>query len=153
MDALTQQWTSTPTWAKVITLAAFPATGYAIARFLDEYRDWRAVGPGGLPHNVRGFLMNLLLASILAKKETKSLEVYDQPEKNANGWKHLSDEEKAKAKKSYFKTPLEQRKGKESKALHFVAPQRERKIEDLKFVDPAVQEVSSTQWRPFVRSC
>ena len=95
------------------------------------------------------------MTGALAKKETKSLGVYDQPEKNAKGWKQLSDEEKARAKKSYLKAPLEQRKGEESNALHFVVPQRERNIEDLKFVEPAVQEVSSSPSRsqPFFGSC
>jgi hypothetical protein len=145
MDALSQQWASAPSWAKLVTLAALPATGYAIARFLDEYRDWRAVGPGGLPYNVRGFIMNLLLTGIIARKETKSLGMYDQPEKYAAGWKQTSDEEKRKAKQSFLKAPLKQREGVESNALHFVAPQRERNMDDLKFVDPAIQEVRLTR--------
>lgn len=147
MDALTQQWNSAPTWAKIVTLAALPVTGYATARFFDEYRDWKAVGPGGLPRNIGGFIVTLLMAGVLAKKETKSLDMYDRPEKYSSAWKKLSEEEKARAKTSYLKAPLEQRRGKESNALHFVAPQRERNVEDLKFVDPKIQEVSPVHHR------
>lgn len=142
MDILTQQWTSAPVWIKFVTLAALPTTGYAIARFLDEYRDWRNVGPGGLPYNIRGFVMNLLLTGVLAKKETKSLEMYGQPEKYATGWKQATEDERKKAKQSFLKTPLRQREGRESNAMHFVAPQRERNIDDLKYIELELMEVS-----------
>lgn len=142
MDILTQQWNSAPTWAKLVTLSALPLTGYVLARFQDEYNSWLTVGPGGLPRDLRGFLVHLLLAGTIAKKETKSLGVYDRPEKHAKGWKQLNEEEKAREMKSYLKAPLKRREGKESNALHFVAPQRERKVDDLKFLDPTIQEVS-----------
>lgn len=147
MDALTQQWNSAPTWAKLVSLSALPLTGYALARLQDEYTSWLAVGPGGLPRDLRGFLAHLLLAGTIAKKETKSLGVYEQPEKHARGWKQLSGEEKVREMKSYLKAPLKQRRGKESNALHFVAPQRERNVDDLKFLDPAIQEVSCCLFR------
>ena len=141
MDSLTQQWTSAPVWIKFVALAALPTTGYAIGRFMDEYQDWLNVGPGGLPYNIRGFMMNLLLTGTLAKNETKSLEMYQQPEKHASGWRQATEDERRKAQQSFLKTALAHREGKESNAMHFVAPQRERNIDDLKYIDPEVMGV------------
>ena len=129
-----------PSWAKVITLAALPAAGFGAARFIDEYRAWLALGPGGLPYTVTGFLINLLMTTLIAKKDTKSLEVYDRPEKSA-GWDQSTYDEKTKAKRSYLNGNLPQRSGPESKALHWTAPQRERTVDQ--YLDPKVKEVST----------
>ena len=138
METLNKQWSSIPNWAKIITFIALPAAGFGVARFLDEYRSWFAMGPGGLPHNLRGFLTNLAMTALCAKKETKSLGVYDDAEKCAPDWKKASNEEQTKAKQSYLATSLPQRDGPESRALYFTAPQRERNSGE--YFDPKLKQ-------------
>lgn len=141
METLNEKWSSISRGAKLLSVIALPAAGYGVARFLDEYRAWLAMGPGGLPHNILGFSINILITVGFARKETKSTWMYDEPEKYATGWKEASDDEKEKAKKSFLKTSLPQRSGRESKALHFNAPQREKNIGD--YFDPTLKEVST----------
>ena len=86
-----------------------------------------------------GFTINLLMTALMAKNETKSLEVYNRPEKSA-GWDQSTDEEKTKAKRSFLNGNLHQRSAPASKALHFVAPQRERSVDQ--YLDPKLNEVS-----------
>ena len=99
-------------WTRAQALTALPATGYALARFQDEYRDWLRLGPGGLPPDIRGFIVTLLLTGVLAKSETKSLAMYDRPEKHVTDWNKATEDEKRNAKKSFMKAPLPQREGK-----------------------------------------
>ena len=141
MDYVTEQIARAPHWAKVTTLVALPAAsaGYILARFLDEYRGWLELGPGGLPFGIQGYMINLLVTSWFARNETTSLGLYSQPEKYAVGWKQASSEEKANAQKSFLKGSLPQREGPRSKSIHYCAPQREKNLDT--YHDPEIREV------------
>lgn len=139
MDSMNKQLSSIPNWAKVTAFASVPAAaGFAAARFIDGYHSWLSLGPGGLPSNIKGFLINLILTFSIAQRDTKSLDVYDRPDKTA-GWKESTDEEKSKGKQPYLEGELPPRTGPESFAVHWVAPQRELKLNQ--YSDPKVKEV------------
>ena len=141
-------FSTTPNWIKLVTFAGLPAAGFGLARFLDGYQDWLRLGPGGLPYNTTGFLVNLLLTALLAKRETKSLEVYSHPEKSP-GWDQSTNDEKTKAKRSFLNDSLPHRSAPESEALHWVAPQREWPADQ--YMDPKLKEVSLKRGN-FIRS-
>ena len=139
MDSLSL-WTRRQDWPKIATYLVLPTAGYLTARFLDGYHRWLELGAGGLPHDIRGYLVNLLLTATVAWKETKSLNFYERPEKNAAGWSKASEKEKMNARKSFLKGSLAERSGVKSKAIEFCAPQRERN--EGVWVDGEVKEVS-----------
>ena len=144
METLNEKWSSILGVAtKLLLVIVVPAVGFRIARFWNDYQAWLDMGPGGMPHNVLGFSVNLLLTGLFARKETKSLQLYDQPEKYAIGWERANEEEKTEARKSFLRTPLPQRAGPESKSLRFNAPQREKYIDE--YFDPNLTEVNKIE--------
>jgi hypothetical protein len=143
LDSLAKQWASAPIWARLATLLALPAAGAFLATLNMEYHKWMAMGPGGLPANRFGFLVNQLVTLFMAKgsKSTKDLKPYDDPLRSVKGWQNLSEREQANALKSFLSEPLRERRGQRTRALPFVIPQRERSAREYQV--PKVKEVYS----------
>lgn len=126
LNTITRRWAQTPGWAKLATLLALPLAGVFTLTSLGSYRRWKAMGPGGLPDNLIGYIVQVLMGSLLGRKDTRSLEPYDKPEKHAPGWKQASEHVRKVARTSFLSEPLPRRKGAQAHALRFTAPQRER---------------------------
>lgn len=141
LAALDTRLSQTPAWAKLVTLAALPVSGYLTANFVHAYQGWLAMGPGGLPYGFTGYLANVLLTGVFAMNETKSLGVYDKPQKHASGWKDASDDEKANVQKSFLDQALSPREGPEAKSIVYNAPQRERYAHE--YIATEIRDVSS----------
>ncbi|KAK5116081.1 hypothetical protein LTR85_009363 [Meristemomyces frigidus] len=107
------------------SIFAVPVVGYAIATYQAGYRRWMAMGPGGLPANHFGYVANNVIEAMFARKDTRDVSLYDQPEQYAAGWVEVSDKEKAMAQTSFLSGALPRRKGTQAHALRFVIPQRE----------------------------
>lgn len=99
---------------------------------MEDYRKWKAMGEGGTSHSIIGYLSQLSVDKTRAygANETIKPGFYNKPEKRATGWKKATEEQKANAKKSFFKEPLPVRPGPRARALPFVYPQRERNAAD-----------------------
>ncbi len=138
MLEVVKRWYDIPTWMKVFAFNALPIA-YVIAELYDGYIGWLALGPGGLPYNFKGYLTNLLLTAVYAKRDTTSLEPYGKPEKHAVGWQEATADEKENAQKSFFGKSLSTRAGPQSKAKSYCAPQREHNAN--RPVDPEVKKV------------
>lgn len=140
MDGVIAQWNQAPNWAKVTTFVALPAAGFITAQFVDGYRSWLNLGPGGLPYDIRGYLITLLGTALFARSDTKSLGMYEQPEKYSAQWKQASSAEKKNAGKSFLQGSLPERKGPRAAAIHYCAPQREKNADE--YIDPELAKVS-----------
>lgn len=140
--AVVRRWEATPFWAKLLSLLALPAGGAVLLQFLRRYRRWRAMGPGGPPYNIVGFLVNAVAATVFARRDTTSVKPYDDPARHANGWNAASEHERAMALQSFLSAPLPERPGAHARALEFVVPQRERLANEHQL--PAVKEVMSS---------
>ena len=137
---LLDNWKRARPQTAIITSSALIASValYWLAR---DYQRWKAMGPGGAPANLRGYLWVLGLEAALAKRDTLSLDVYDHPEKTTPGWKEASPAERAAATEtSFLKERLPQRKGPRARAKRFVIPQREKNPDEV-MVD-GLREVS-----------
>ena len=141
MDAIATRWSQAPNWAKLTALMALPTAGFLSARAMDDYRRWLNLGPGGLPHDIRGYLITMLITALLARSDTKSLDMYDRPEKFSSGWKQASSEEKANAQKSFLNSCLPERNGPRAAAIQYCAPQREKNADE--YIDPDLAKVSN----------
>ena len=139
MDTLSKQWAQRPDLTKYATLLALPAAGYLAARILDDYNGWFDLGPGGLPYNIKGYLLNLFVTARYARA-TDTVDVYERPEKHVTSWNEASEQEKANANTSFLSEALPQRAEPRARALHYSIPQRERNFGE--YVDPAVKKVS-----------
>lgn len=140
MDAIITRWTQAPNWAKITTFIALPTAGFVTARFVDEYQEWLKLGPGGLPYGITGYLANVMITALLARSDTKSIDVYDRPEKFSSDWKMATAEEKTIARKSFLNSSLSERKGARASAFHYCAPQREKNADE--YIDPELARVS-----------
>lgn len=98
------------------------------------------MGPGGPPHNAGGYLINVVAETFLARRDTRGLKVYDEPDRYVSGWNKASDRERAMAQKSFLSEPLPRRRGTQAHALRYVVPQRERFASEYQV--PKVKEVS-----------
>ncbi|KAI5857358.1 hypothetical protein GGS23DRAFT_587733 [Durotheca rogersii] len=108
--------------------------------FMEGFRQWKAMGQGGSPLNMRGYLSSLSAEKAMAfgADETIKPGFYDNPEKRATGWSRATEEQKANTRKSFLKEPLPVRPGPRARAKRFVYPQRERNADVPQ--DPAVKE-------------
>lgn len=93
---------------------------------VEEYQQWRAVGPGGAPFDWNGFMLCKKAEITQARDDTTNLALYDSPEQYAKGWKEATEAQRRAAQTSFLKQPLPERPGPRSRAKHFVFPQRER---------------------------
>lgn len=135
-------WTPTDI-ALTVAFFVIPCAILSVIPFVNDYHRWRAIGPGGLPYNPGGYIINLITTLLFAKTDTKSLEIYKNPARYAVGWKKASDDEKAKAQITYVDSPMPWRSGPQAKALGYNAPQRERNANDAnESVDLKVKVVS-----------
>ncbi|EMC96783.1 hypothetical protein BAUCODRAFT_489853 [Baudoinia panamericana UAMH 10762] len=123
---LIQQWTSTSIWTKAASILAFPLGYYFYLDIKSRYHYWLSLGPGGLPNDFRGYMIQGFLHYV-STLDTKSVECYDRPERYVKGWKQASESRRAGLMKSYFKEPVPRRRGRKGRAMDFVAPQREFK--------------------------
>ncbi|WPH03411.1 Hypothetical protein R9X50_00629100 [Acrodontium crateriforme] len=133
------QWTHTPSWIKLVTLTAVITSGAVTVRFRDNYKQWKAMGPGGLPYDIRGYAIHLLAkAFVVAKEDTWDITPYDHPEKYLVAWKDASTKDKSNATKSFLSNPLPRRKGPQARALPFVVPHREKNENERR--DPEIEK-------------
>ena len=86
---------------------------------LDDYRGWLDLGAGGLPYNFWGWLLQWAIKLTLAKRDTISLECYDEPLKI-----DLTESEKLRNTSKHL-APLPQRPGGRPKVAHWVIPHRQ----------------------------
>ncbi|KAF7197225.1 hypothetical protein HII31_01650 [Pseudocercospora fuligena] len=93
---------------------------------LNEYKQWKAMGAGGVSHDWTGFMLCKGVETTIARSDTTNVEIYKSPEINAPGWKEATESQKQAAQKSFSKEPLPEREGPRVRALKFVFPQRER---------------------------
>ena len=100
--------------------------GVVVGYHVPNYQRWRAVGPGGVPHDLRGYLINLMLTPF--SLDTKRLDFYDQPEWYAAGWSKATDQEKVAAQTSLLDKELPEREGPHPNAIPFLLPQRQRTV-------------------------
>lgn len=139
MQSLISQFSRAPNWIKILILTALPPAGYFSARVVDDYKGWLALGPGGLPYSLRGYLLNVLITAGAARKDTKSLGMYDRPEKYSIGWKQSSDDERARGRVSFLREPLPSRSGRAVRALPYTVPHRQKNLDHDD--DPELKEV------------
>lgn len=140
MESIAAQWNQAPNWAKTTTFIALPAAGFVTARFIDGYQAWLNLGPGGLPYNVTGYLLTLLGTALFARSDTKSLGMYERPEKYMASWKQASSAEKKNVEKTFLQGSLPEREGPRAAAIHYAAPQREKNADE--YIDPDLAKVS-----------
>ena len=93
---------------------------------LEEYRQWRALGAGGIAFDWNGFMFCKNAAATIARNDTTSLALYDSPELYAKGWKEATEAQRKAAQTSFLKERLPEREGPRAKAKPFVFPQREK---------------------------
>lgn len=97
-----------------------------ITLFLNSYRKWKAMGPGGLPYSMKGYLLNLYVTLSMAYSDTKTIAVYERPGDFSSQWLQASEAERSESQKVFLKTPLQHRVGPPTRALPFAIPQREK---------------------------
>lgn len=109
---------------------------------MEGYKAWKAMGEGGTSHSWAGYMSQVSAEKTMAfgADDTIKPGFYDKPEKLATGWRRATEEQRANARKSFFKEPLPVRPGPRARAKPFVYPQRERNAADPQ--DPAVKKVS-----------
>jgi hypothetical protein len=109
---------------------AVPPFYFAFSWMVNDYRGWRNLGPGGLPYNICGWLLQWMIRLIFAKNDTKGLSCYDQPNKTP-----LPEDEEAKNQRNYVGT-LPHRSGPNARAAPWVIPQRQLNFQpDLAVVE------------------
>ena len=139
---ISAQWNRIPRWAMTTTvLLAAPLSAFYTLTFVNDFHAWKAMGAGGIPHNLKGFLINTYLAVFHANGNTIDMKPYQRPETYAPGYQEASEDERKEAQKSFFSQPLNKRNGQRTRALKFVVPQRQRSAHY--YQNPKVQEVSA----------
>ncbi|KXT02517.1 hypothetical protein AC578_4170 [Pseudocercospora eumusae] len=93
---------------------------------LNEYKQWKAMGAGGVSFDWTGFMFCKSVEKTIARSDTTNIELYNSPERYASGWKEATEAQKKAAQRSFLKEPLPERDGPRVRALKFVLPQRER---------------------------
>lgn len=91
------------------TLASIPLLAYIIP----SYRAYIALGPGGIPHNFLGFMLQSLALPFAHRDPTDTNILRSATADHAN------------ARKSYLTSPLPQREGDRPVVPGFAAPQRQ----------------------------
>ncbi|KAI1401745.1 hypothetical protein F4819DRAFT_486297 [Hypoxylon fuscum] len=107
---------------------------------MEGYKAWKAMGEGGTSHTWAGYMSQLSAEKTMAFPADDTIKpgFYDKPEKRATGWKRATEEQRANARKSFFKESLPVRQGPRARAKPFVYPQRERNAADPQ--DPEVKK-------------
>lgn len=67
----------------LLAAASLPLLYHIFALIRQDYRGWMALGPGGLPYNVRGWLINSALRPL--GRETKGTDCYDSEKLRSMG--------------------------------------------------------------------
>ncbi|KAK5175024.1 uncharacterized protein LTR77_000160 [Saxophila tyrrhenica] len=117
-------WSEIPLYMKILAVNALPIA-YVTAELVDGYNNWHALGQGGLPHNFLGYLINLVITVVFAKRDTKGTECYRKPERYAMGWGEAGKEERERVTKGWGLGKVGRRGGEAGEAKWYVAPQRE----------------------------
>jgi len=140
---VTNHWRAVPPRVRYasLLLTLVPATGFLLTHLLHDYHAWKSLGPGGLPHDFWGYILNNLLAIYAGRRgrDTINTTPYDNPARFCPGWKDADEEERKGALRRFLRGKLERRKGLRTRAQKFAAPQRERGAGEWKV--PAVKEV------------
>lgn len=102
---------------------------FASPELANEYRQWKAMGAGGVSFDWGGFMLCKSIEKTMARSDTTDLSLYDDPDRYVDGWNEATDSQRAAARKSFLKNPLPEREGPRVRALKFVLPQRERRAD------------------------
>lgn len=97
----------------------FITTAGMLIAAIRDYRGWLALGAGGLPYNLFGWVVQWYCKLRMAR-ETMNLECYTKPLPES-----ISDKEKARNDASYLTASLPTRQGQRRRAAHWVIPQRQ----------------------------
>lgn len=118
---------------------------------IEDYKKWRAMGEGGTPPNLAGYLSCISAEKTMAFKDTISPDIYRRPEKYATGWLKATPSQKAASQRSFLKEPLPEREGPRSRAKRYVYHQREKNAAE--YLEPEIQEVRRTALQPSSDHC
>jgi hypothetical protein len=99
-------------------ISALTLLGWGTVSMRSNYVDWKAMGPGGAPNNILGWIMQHALDLSLGQDTTR-LDYYEKP---LDG---ISEEAKELVQRRFLED-LPQRKGPAVKALPFCLPQRQK---------------------------
>ncbi|KAI5370766.1 hypothetical protein Slin15195_G016380 [Septoria linicola] len=97
----------------------------ASPELLEEYKQWKALGAGGIAFDWYGFMFCKNAAATIARNDTTNLTLYESPELYAKGWKEATPAQREAARTSFVGN-LPERVGPRVRAKPFVFPQRER---------------------------
>ncbi len=99
-------------WTVALTLGVAPILSYAIT----SYRGFMALGPGGIPHNVFGWMVQGIF-QLIARHDVRSAEPMTKP--------HVAAQFTPHGDKTFFDTPLPERVGERPDVPGYVVPQRQ----------------------------
>lgn len=91
---LVAQWTATPQWLRLTSILTISTLSLLTANLIYGYRRWKAMGAGGLPFNLKGYLMNVMIETLYARRDTTSLGVYERPERFYVKWEEVGEGER-----------------------------------------------------------
>ncbi|KAK4508604.1 hypothetical protein PRZ48_002343 [Zasmidium cellare] len=158
------RWSALPSNLRLLTTLSFTTLALLAARFWTNYRRWKALGAGGLPYNLKGYLMNLFVEWKFAEGDTVGLGVYERPEGRFEKWVEAGEGERSAVKNGRFlKDGLRERGGVRARAKTFVIPQREKSVGEVDAGDEKIRETylhafdalhetnsNTTEWRTSV---
>lgn len=98
----------------------------ASPELLEEYKQWLALGEGGISYNWEGFMICKHFEKTMARDDTTDPSLYDSPEVHAPGWDEATEPQRTAAQTSYLSRPLPERESPRARAKPFIFPQRER---------------------------
>lgn len=78
--SLQHYWTATPSYLRNTAILSLSTLSLLTISFLGGYRRWLALGAGGLPYNLKGYVMNLVVEWRFAEGDTVGLGVYEGKE-------------------------------------------------------------------------
>ncbi|OTB02668.1 hypothetical protein M426DRAFT_24455 [Hypoxylon sp. CI-4A] len=113
-------------------MSSTSSSSHQDADMMEGYKQWKAMGEGGTSHSWAGYMSQLSAEKTMAFPADDTIKpgFYNEPEKLATGWRKATEEQRANARRSFFKEPLPVRQGPRARAKPFVYPQRERNAAD-----------------------
>lgn len=76
-QSVQRHWLTTPPYLRNTAILSLSTLSILAVGFIDGYRRWLALGAGGLPYNLKGYLMNLVAEWTFAEGDTVGLEIYE----------------------------------------------------------------------------
>ncbi|CAK1354318.1 hypothetical protein CB0940_01814 [Cercospora beticola] len=98
----------------------------ASPELLEEYKQWLALGEGGIAYNWEGFMICKHFEKTVARDDTTDPSLYDSTEVHAPGWDEATEAQRKATQASFLSLPLPERDSPRARAKPFIFPQRER---------------------------